>query len=111
MSSFDGIIDSKSIYEERIIELNLHIIQLKNNIGTKDTIISELQKQIKSLEFLVSNLLPYRIKHSSANLEKKLSNPIKEQQKRELHDSEELDDSSESTNSSESHNKKRKLRK
>ena len=72
MNSLYGVIDNDSIYEERIIELNRTIIQLKNENGKKDTTILELREQIKSLEFLIANLLPSRIHMSPANIVNKI---------------------------------------
>tara|TARA_A100001015_G_scaffold210876_1_gene236366 strand:- start:1080 stop:1424 length:345 start_codon:yes stop_codon:yes gene_type:complete len=72
MNSLYGLIDTDSIYEERIIGLNRTIIQLKNENGKKDTTILELREQIKSLEFLVANLLPSRIQMSPANIVNKI---------------------------------------
>tara|TARA_B100001248_G_C27399080_1_gene468390 strand:- start:5865 stop:6185 length:321 start_codon:yes stop_codon:yes gene_type:complete len=104
MNSLYGLIDNDSIYEERIIELNRTIIQLKNENGKKDTTILELREQIKSLEFLIANLLPSRIQMSPANI----VNKIKDVNENSIDKKRNCEPESEST---QSNNKKRKLTK
>ena len=110
MNSLYGIIDTDSIYEERIIGLNRTIIQLKNENGKKDTTILELREQIKSLEFLVANLLPSRIHMSPANIVNKMQdinkNSIDKKRNCESGSESKFESESEST---QSNNKKRKL--